>query len=112
MSLKQEFNERSQTIQTLERKTSKTVKEVNEFQDTLTAITEEEESISEVFQGSYALPMKPCIVKGIELPSKQPSVLGFLASSNQFSILSENEAIDLEPGQEQSLEDPSTTRAQ
>ena len=67
------------------------------MQDTLTDVSEVGETGPEGFQAGYIVPMKPCTVKEAELPSIQPSVLGFPASSNQFSILSENEAIDSEP---------------
>ena len=83
ISLKQESNEKSQTIQTLDSRISKTVKEVKELQDTLIAVTEKEKTGSEVLQAGYAMPMKPCTVKEAELPSKQPSVLGFPISINQ-----------------------------
>ena len=96
MSLKQEFNERSQTIQTLDTEICKAVKQVRELLKTLTAATRKGKTGPEVFQAGYAVIMKPCTVKEAELTSKQPSVLGFPASSNQFSILSENEAIDSE----------------
>ena len=63
MSLKQEFNERSQTIQTLDTEICKTVKQVRELQKTLTAATRKGKTGPEVFQASYAVTMKPCTVE-------------------------------------------------
>ena len=91
MSLRQEFNERSQTIQTLDAEICKTVKEVKELQSTLTAATGKVNTGSEVLQTGQAVPPQRCTIKESELPSVQPSVLGFLVSPNQFSILSEDE---------------------
>ena len=56
--------------------------------------------------------IKPCTVLDSGLPSVEPSVLGFPVTPNQYNILSEDEVVNSEPGQDQSLEDPRRTRAQ
>ena len=56
--------------------------------------------------GGQVVPIKPFTVKCAELPSVQPSVLGFPVTPSQFSVLSEDEVTGAELGQDQSLEDP------
>ena len=65
-----------------------------------------------VLKAGYTMPIKLCIVLDLGLPSVQPSVLGFPVTPNQYSILSENEVVNSELGQDQSLKDPRRTRAQ
>ena len=60
----------------------------------------------------YTLPIKPCTVSDSRLPLIQPSILGFPVTPNQFTILSEDEVAESEPGQEENLGDPRSTRAQ
>ena len=63
------------------------------------------QTCQEVLKAGYTVPIKPCTVLDLGLPSEQPSVLGFLVTPNRYSILSENEVVNSEPGQDQSLED-------
>ena len=112
LSLKQEFNIRSQTVQTLDTEISKTVQQVKELRSKMTAATGKGKTGPEVLKTGYTVPIKPCTVTDSELPSVQPSVLGFPVTPNQFSILSEDEVTCSELGQDQNLEDPRQTRAQ
>ena len=112
LSLKQEFNSRMQTVQTLDTEISKTVQQVKELRSKTTAATGKGRTGPKVLKTGYAVPIKPCTVSDSELPSVQPSVLGFPVAPNQFSILSEDEVTNSELGQDQRLEDPRQTRAQ
>ena len=112
LSLKQEFNIRMQTVQTLDTEISKTVQQVKELRRKMTAATGKEKTGPKVLKTGYAVPIKPCTVSDSELPSVQPSVLGFPVTPNQFSILTEDEVTNSELGQDQRLEDPGQTRAQ
>ena len=112
LSLKQEFNTRSQTVQTLDAEICKIAKQVKELRSKLTAATGKGKTGLEVLKTGYTMPIKPCIVSDSRLPSVQPSVLGFPVTPNQFSILSEDEVTCAELGQDQNLEDPRQTRAQ
>ena len=112
LSLKQEFNTRSQTIQTLDAEICKIAKQVKELRNKLTAATGKGKTGPEVLKTGYAVPIKPCTVSDSGLPSVQPSVLGFPVAPNQYSILSEDEVTCAELGQDQSLEDPRQTRAE
>ena len=111
-SLKQEFNTRIQTVQTLDTEISKTVQQVKELRRKMTAATGKGKTGPKVLKTGYAVPIKPCTITDSELPSVQPSVLGFPVAPNQFSILSEDEVTNSELGQDQKLEDPRQTRAQ
>ena len=112
LSLKQEFNLKMQTVQTLDTEISKTVQQVKELKGKMTAATGKGKIGPKVLKPGDAVPIKPCTVTEAELPSVQPSVLGFPVTPSQFSVLSEDEATNSEPGQDQSLEDPRQTRAQ
>ena len=112
LSLQQEFNIRMQTVQTLDTEISKTVQQVKELKGKMTAATGKGKTGPKVLKTGYAVPIKPCTVTDSELPSVQPSVLGFPVTPSQFSVLSEDEVTGAEPGQDQSLEDPRQTRAQ
>ena len=112
LSLKQEFNIRSQTVQTLDAEICKIAKQVKELRSKITAATGKGKTGPEVLKTGYAVPIKPCTVSDSGLPSVQPSVLGFPVAPNQFSILSEDEVACSELGQDQNLEDPRQTRAQ
>ena len=112
LSLKQEFNIRSQTVQTLDAEICKTVQQVKELRSKITAATGKGKTGPKVLKTGYTVSHKPCTVSDSELPSVQPSVLGFPVTPNQFSILSEDEVICSELGQDQKLEDPRQTRAQ
>ena len=105
-SLKQEFNTRMQTVQTLDAEISKTVQQVKELRSKTTAATGKGKTGPKVLKTGYAVPIKPCTVSDSELPSVQPSVLGFPVTPSQFSILSEDEVTGAELGQDQKLEDP------
>ena len=72
MSLKQEFNERSQIVQTLDTKICKTVKQVRELQKTITAAIGKGKTGLEVLQIGHAMPTQPCTIKESGLPSVQP----------------------------------------
>ena len=78
----------------------------------MTATTGKGKTDPKVLKTGYAVPIKPCTVSDSGLPSVQPSVLGFPVTPTQFSILSEDEVANSEPGQDQTLEDPRQTRAQ
>ena len=112
LSLMQEFNQRSQTVQTLDAEICKTAKQVKELRSKVTAATGKGKTGPKVLKTGYAMPIKPYTVTDSELPSVQPSVLGFPVTPNQFSILSEDEVTCSELGQDQTLEDPRQTRAQ
>ena len=112
LCLKQEFNTRSRTVQTLDAEISKTVQQVKELRRKMTAATGKGKTGPKVLKTGYAVPIKPCTVSDSELPSVQPSVLGFPVAPNQFSILSKDEVTNSELGQDQRLEDPRQTRAQ
>ena len=112
LSLKQEFNSRMQAVQTLDTEISKTVQQVKELRRKMTAATGKGKAGPKVLKTGYAVPIKPCTVSDSELPSVQPSVLGFPVTPSKFSILSEDEVANSEPGQDQNLEDPRQTRAQ
>ena len=78
----------------------------------LTAATRSLQTGYKVLKSGYTMPIKPWTVLDSGLPSVQPSVLGFPVTPNQYSILSEDEVVNSELGQDQSLEDPRRTRAQ
>ena len=82
MSLQQEFNAKVQSVQTLDTEISKTVKEVKELQKVITAATGTMETGSKALQTGQTVPKKPCIISNAELPSVQPSVMGFPVSVN------------------------------
>ena len=91
---------------------SKTVQQVKELKGKMTAATGKGKTGPKVLKTGYAVPIKSCTIRDSELPSVQPSVLDFPVAPNQFSILSEDEVVNSELGQDQSLEDPRQTRAQ
>ena len=111
-SLMQEFNKRSEAVQNLDAEICKTAKQVKELQCKVTAVTKRSKTDPGALIAGNTKPNKPCTVEYSILPAKQPNVLGFPASQNQFSILSENEVQESELSQEQNLEDPRKTRAQ
>ena len=102
LSLQQEFNIKMQTVQTLDTEISKTVQQVKELRSKITAATGKGKTSPEVLKTGYAVPIKPCTVSDSELPSVQPSLLGFPVTPSQFSVLSEDEVTGAEPGQDQS----------
>ena len=112
LSLQQEFNIRSQTVQTLDTEINKTVQQVNELRSKMTAATGKGKTGLEVLKTGYTVPIKPCTITDSELPLVQPLVLGFPVTPNQFNILSKDEVACSELGQDQNLEDPRQTRAQ
>ena len=107
----QEFNKRSEAVQNLDAKICKTAKQVKELQCKVTAITNRSKTDPGALIVGHTKPNKPCTVEDSILPAKQPNVLEFPTSQNQFSILSENEVQESELRQEQNLEDPRKTRA-
>ena len=112
LSLQQEFNIKMQTVQTLDTEISKTVQQVKELKGKMTAATGKGKTGPKVLKTGYVVPIKPCTVTNSELPSVQPTVLGFPVTPSQFSVLSEDEVTGAELGQDQSLEDPRQTRVQ
>ena len=111
-SLMQEFNKRSEAIQNLDAEICKLAKHMKELQCKVTAITKRSKPDLWAFIAGHTKPNRPCTVEDSILPAKQPNVLGFPVSQNQFQILLGIEAQEPELSKEQNLEDPRKTRAQ
>ena len=108
----QEFNRRNEAVQNLDVEICKAAKQVKELRCKVTAVTKRSKTDPEALIAGHTKPKKSCAAENSILPAKQPNVLGFPVSSNQFQILSENEVQESELSQEQNLEDPRKTRAQ
>ena len=78
----------------------------------LAAVTKKSKTDPRALVTGHTKPNRPCTIEDSRLPAKQPSVLGFPVSQNQFQKLSEIEAQESEFSKEQDLEDPRKTRAQ
>ena len=83
-------------VQNLDAEISKLGKQVKELRSKLTAVTNRRKTDPRTLETGHTKPNKPCTVEDSELPAKQPSVLGFPVSPNQFQILSVNEAQESE----------------
>ena len=108
----QEFNIRSEAVQNLDAEICKLVKQVKELQCKVTAVTKRSKPDPGALIAGHTKPNRPCTIEDSILLTKQPNVLGFPVSQNQFQILSGIEAQESELSKEQNLEDPRKTRAQ
>ena len=111
-SLMQEFNKRSEAVQNLDTEICKLVKQMKELQCKVAVVTKRSKTDLGALIAGHTKPNRSCTVEDSILPAKQPNVLGFPVSQNQFQILSEIEAQESELTKEQNLEDPRKTRAQ
>ena len=111
-SLMQDFNKRSEAVQNLDAEICKTAKQVKELQCKVTAVTKRSKTDPGALIAGHTKPNRPCTVEDSILPEKQPNVLAFPVSQNQFQILSEIEVQESKLNKEQNLEDPRKTRAQ
>ena len=89
-SLMQEFNERSEAVQNLDAEICKLAKQVKELRCKVTAVTKRSKNDPGALKAGHIKPNRPCTVEDSKLPVKQPSVLGFPVSQNQFQMLSAN----------------------
>ena len=110
--LLQEFNNRGKAVQQLDTEICKSVKQVQELRSKLTAVTKRIKTDPGALKAGHRKPNEPCTVEEPKSPARQPSMMGFPVSQNQFQSLSVNEAQESEFSPVQSLEDPRKTRAQ
>ena len=85
---------------------------MKELQCKVTVVTKRSKTDPGALIAGHTKLNRPCTVEDSILPAKQPNVLGFPVSQNQFQILSEIEVQKSELSKEQNLEDPRKTRAQ
>ena len=111
-SLMQEFNVKSTAVQKLDTEIGNLVNQVQELRCQITAVTNRSKTDPGALKAGHSKPNVPCTMEDSKLPVKQPEVLGFPVSQNQFQRLSANEVQESEFSQEQPLEDPRKTRAQ
>ena len=110
--LLQEFNYRSEAIQNLDAEICKLAKQVKELRCKVTAVTRRSRNDPGALKAGHKMPNTPCTVEETRLPAKQPSMMGFPVSQNQYQTLSVMEAPGSEFSHVQCLEDPRKTRAQ
>ena len=108
----QEFNHRSEAIQNLDAEICKLAKQVKELRCRVTAVAKRRRNDPGALKAGHRKPKIPCTVKEPKLPARQPSILGFPVSQNQYQMLSVMEAPESEFSHVQCLEDPRKTRAQ
>ena len=111
-SLMQEFNKRSEAVHNLDAEICKLAKQVKELRCKITAVTKKSKINPGAPKAGHIKPNRPCTMEDSRLPAKQPNILGFPVSQNQYQSLSENEVQESEFSKEQNLEDPRKTRAQ
>ena len=111
-SLMQEFNQRSEAIQNLDAEICKLAKQVKELRCKVTAEVKRRRNDPGALKAGHKKPNIPCTIEDSNSPARQPSMLGFPVSQNQYQILSEMEVPESEFSHVQCLEDPRKTRAQ
>ena len=92
----QEFNERSAVVQNLDAEICKLVNHVQELRCQLTAVTKRSKTNPGALKAGHSKPNVPCAMEDSILPAKQPNVLGFPVSQNQYKMLSTNEVQESE----------------